>query len=37
MAQEATERFLLLRQVYHPAFNILDITEPTMEELLSLG
>ncbi|XP_051161892.1 clavesin-2-like [Leptopilina boulardi] len=37
MSQEAIERYLLLRQVYHPAFNHLDITEPTMEELLSLG
>lgn len=37
MAEEAIERYLLLRQVYHPAFNNLDITEPTMEELLSLG
>lgn len=37
MAQEATERYLLLRQVYHPAFHSLDITEPNMEELLSLG
>ncbi|XP_034947611.1 clavesin-2-like [Chelonus insularis] len=37
MAQEATERYLLLRQVYHPAFTKLDITEPNMEELLSLG
>ncbi|XP_020290764.1 alpha-tocopherol transfer protein-like [Pseudomyrmex gracilis] len=37
MAQEATERYLLLRQVYSPAFNNLDITEPNMRELLSLG
>ncbi|KAG7211217.1 hypothetical protein KM043_010533 [Ampulex compressa] len=37
MAQEAIERYLLLRQVYYPAFNNLDITEPTMDELLSLG
>ncbi|KAK0177463.1 hypothetical protein PV328_001514 [Microctonus aethiopoides] len=37
MAQEATERYLLLRHVYHPAFHNLDITDPTMEELLSLG
>ncbi|EFN63565.1 Alpha-tocopherol transfer protein-like [Camponotus floridanus] len=37
MAQEATERYLLLRQVYHQAFHSLDITEPNMEELLSLG
>lgn len=37
MAEEAIERYLLLRQVYHFAFNRLDITEPTMEELLSLG
>lgn len=37
MAQEATERYLLLRQVYQQAFHNLDISEPTMEELLSLG
>ncbi|XP_050448224.1 alpha-tocopherol transfer protein-like [Cataglyphis hispanica] len=37
MAQEATERYLLLRQVYQPAFHNLDITQPNMEELLSLG
>lgn len=37
MAQEATERYLLLRQVYQLAFHNLDITEPNMEELLSLG
>ncbi|XP_017887877.1 alpha-tocopherol transfer protein-like [Ceratina calcarata] len=37
MAEEAIERYLLLRQVYHPAFNHLDLTEPTMEELMSLG
>ncbi|XP_063987303.1 alpha-tocopherol transfer protein-like [Diachasmimorpha longicaudata] len=37
MAQEATERYLLLRKVYHPAFNKLDINEPTMLELLKLG
>ncbi|XP_078042924.1 clavesin-2 [Augochlora pura] len=37
MAEEAIERYLLLRQVYHPAFNNLDSTEPTMEELLTLG
>jgi len=37
MAQEATERYLLLRQVYQQAFHTLDITEPNMEELLSLG
>lgn len=37
MAQEATERYLLLRQVYQLAFHKLDITEPNMEELLSLG
>ncbi|XP_032674442.1 alpha-tocopherol transfer protein-like [Odontomachus brunneus] len=37
MAQEAMERYLLLRQVYHPAFNNLDITEPNMDDLLSLG
>lgn len=37
MAQEATERYLLLRQVYHPAFHSLNIEEPIMEELLSLG
>lgn len=37
MAEEAIERYLLLRQVYHLAFNHLDVTEPTMEELLSLG
>ncbi|XP_058805531.1 alpha-tocopherol transfer protein-like [Phymastichus coffea] len=37
MAQEAIERYLLLRQVYHPAFNNLDILEPNMSELLDLG
>lgn len=37
MAQEAAERYLLLRQVYSPAFTNLDITEPNMEELMSLG
>ena len=37
MAQEATERYLLLRQVYHPAFHCLNIEEPTMNELLNLG
>ncbi|XP_057334759.1 alpha-tocopherol transfer protein-like [Microplitis mediator] len=37
MSQEAIERYLLLRQVYHPAFNNLDISEPNMDELLSLG
>ncbi|KYN34130.1 Alpha-tocopherol transfer protein-like protein [Trachymyrmex septentrionalis] len=37
MAQEAIERYLLLRQVYQQAFHKLDITEPNMEELLSLG
>ncbi|XP_043286662.1 alpha-tocopherol transfer protein-like [Venturia canescens] len=37
MAQEAMERYLLLRQVYHPAFHNLDIEEPTMNELLTLG
>lgn len=37
MAQEATERYLLLRQVYNPAFHNLDISEPIMDELLSLG
>lgn len=37
MAQETIERYLLLRQVYHPAFTHLDVMEPTMEELLSLG
>lgn len=37
MAQEAAERYLLLRQAYNPAFNNLDIGEPVMDELLSLG
>ncbi|XP_012257261.1 alpha-tocopherol transfer protein-like [Athalia rosae] len=37
MAQEAIERYLLLRQVYHPAFNNLDILDSTLEELISLG
>lgn len=37
MAQEAIERYLLLRQVYHPAFHNLDITIPVMDELLTLG
>ncbi|XP_014206648.1 clavesin-2-like [Copidosoma floridanum] len=37
MSQEAIERYLLLRQVYHPAFHKLDITEPNMDELLRLG
>ncbi|XP_001608054.1 alpha-tocopherol transfer protein-like [Nasonia vitripennis] len=37
MAQEAIERYLLLRQVYHPAFHNLDINEQVMSELLDLG
>ncbi|XP_012279299.1 alpha-tocopherol transfer protein-like isoform X3 [Orussus abietinus] len=37
MTQEAIERYLLLRHVYHPAFNNLDIVDDTMEELLALG
>ena len=37
MAEEAIERYLLLRQVYHPAFNNLDMLETTIEELVSLG
>ncbi|XP_011497998.1 PREDICTED: alpha-tocopherol transfer protein-like [Ceratosolen solmsi marchali] len=37
MAQEAIERYLLLRQVYHPAFHKLNIDEPNMAELLNLG
>lgn len=37
MAQEAIERYLLLRQVYHPAFHNLDVNEQAMSELLELG
>ncbi|CAB0045103.1 unnamed protein product [Trichogramma brassicae] len=37
MAQEAIERYLLLRQVYQPAFHNLDVNEKNMEELLALG
>ncbi|XP_014225739.1 alpha-tocopherol transfer protein-like [Trichogramma pretiosum] len=37
MAQEAIERYLLLRQVYQPAFHNLDVKEKNMEELLALG
>ncbi|XP_066582190.1 alpha-tocopherol transfer protein-like [Prorops nasuta] len=37
MAQEAVERYLLLRQVYHPAFHHLDCSDSTIEELLTLG
>ena len=37
MAQEAIERYLLLRQVYHPAFHSLDAKEKNMEELIHLG
>ncbi|XP_071649662.1 alpha-tocopherol transfer protein-like [Temnothorax longispinosus] len=37
MAQEAIERYLLLRQVYRQAFHNLDITETNMAELLSMG
>ncbi|KAJ8682093.1 hypothetical protein QAD02_017885 [Eretmocerus hayati] len=37
MAQESIERYLLLRQVYGPAFHNLDITIPVMDELLTLG
>lgn len=37
MAQEAIERYLLLRQVYYPAFNNLDIIDPVLDDLLSLG
>lgn len=37
MAQEAIERYLLLRQVYNPAFNNLDVHDPVMQELITLG
>ncbi|XP_019876611.1 alpha-tocopherol transfer protein-like [Aethina tumida] len=36
-AQEALERYLLLRQTFGVAFNCLDITIPMMEELTNLG
>ncbi|CAH1998627.1 unnamed protein product [Acanthoscelides obtectus] len=37
LAQEALERYLLLRQTFGVAFNCLDITIPMMEELTNLG
>lgn len=36
-AQEALERYLLLRQTFGVAFNHLDITIPMMEDLTNLG
>jgi len=36
-AQEALERYILLRQTFGIAFNCLDITIPNMEELTDLG
>jgi hypothetical protein len=36
-AQEALERYLLLRQTYGPAFRNLDYTDHTMNELISNG
>jgi hypothetical protein len=37
LAQEALERYLLLRQAYAPAFRNLDYTDHTMNELISNG
>ncbi|XP_063244998.1 alpha-tocopherol transfer protein-like isoform X2 [Bacillus rossius redtenbacheri] len=37
MAQEALERYLLLRQTYSPAFNNFDMKLKPMAELLDLG
>lgn len=37
LAQEALERYILLRQTFGVAFNCLDITIPMMEELTDLG
>ncbi|GFG36251.1 hypothetical protein Cfor_01382 [Coptotermes formosanus] len=36
-AEEALERYLLLRQTYAPAFRTLDYTDHTMNELISNG
>jgi hypothetical protein len=36
-AQEALERYLLLRQAFAPAFGNLDYTDHTMDELISNG
>lgn len=36
-AEEAVERYLLLRQTYGPAFRNLDYTDHTMNELISNG
>ncbi|KAF5272788.1 hypothetical protein FQA39_LY07815 [Lamprigera yunnana] len=36
-AQEALERYLLLRQSYGIAFNTLDVNLPKMEELIDVG
>ncbi|KAF7265331.1 alpha-tocopherol transfer protein-like [Rhynchophorus ferrugineus] len=36
-AQEAIERYILLRQTFGVAFNCLDITIPMMQELTDLG
>ena len=36
-AEEALERYLLLRQTYGPAFRNLDYTDHTMNELISNG
>ncbi|XP_018576771.1 alpha-tocopherol transfer protein-like [Anoplophora glabripennis] len=37
LAQEALERYILLRQTFGVAFNCLDITIPMMEELTNRG
>ncbi|CAH1119894.1 unnamed protein product [Phaedon cochleariae] len=37
LAQEALERYVLLRQTFGVAFNCLDITIPMMQELTNLG
>lgn len=37
LAQEALERYVLLRQTFGIAFNCLDITIPMMQELTDLG
>lgn len=37
MAQEAIERYVLLRQSWGIAFNQLDHTLPTMAEIIDLG
>jgi hypothetical protein len=37
LAQEALERYVLLRQTFGVAFNCLDITIPMMEDLTNRG